>query len=197
MTKDDIVAKSIEILNRDGIDGLTMRLLAKSLDIKASSLYWHFKDKAELFAEISEALCGKISLLEDPMESREFLSDVFHKFREALLSVRDSVIVFQKSTPFTPKRMEIVRAVSKALLAIGVKPEDLVTVSNMFNNYVLSFAADEYRFMTVTGASFDEFAARLDPQDRRIFTVPHDFDAQFDYGLTILFSGLIAEKSPR
>ena len=189
LTKDYIVEKSVEILNRDGVDGLTMRLLAKELNIKAASLYWHFRSKAELYAAISEMQCGKIII---PVETshRIFLSDVFSQFRQILLGVRDSVYVFENSAPFTPKRLEIIRAVSNVLLLLGVKTENLVTVSNLFNNYVLSFVADEYRFKEITGEGIKKFAETLSPQDRLLFAIPQDFDRQFEYGLKLLFEGL-------
>ena len=72
---------------------------------------------------------------------------------------------------------------------LGVKPENLATVSNLFNNYVLSFAADECRFRMST----DEMAAlieKIPPHERLIFSMPRDFDGQFKYGLRLLFEGL-------
>ena len=190
LTKDFIVEKSVEILNRDGVDGLTMRLLAKELNIKAASLYWHFRGKAELYAAISEMLCGKIIIPVELSRPRVLLSDVFSQFRQILLSVRDSVYVFENSAPFTPRRLDIIRAVSNALLLLGVKIENLVTVSNLFNNYVLSFVADEYRFKEITGVGIKEFAETLSPHDQFLFAIPQDFDRQFEYGLVLLFEGL-------
>ena len=190
LTKDFIVQKSIEILNRDGIEGLTMRSLAKELDIKAASLYWHFSEKAELYAAISETLCDRIVIPSDTTVPLRFLSDIFHQFREILLGVRDGVSIFENSIPFTPKRINVIRAVSDALLAFGVDAVNVVTVSNMFNNYVLSFVADEYRFKMVTGEKVRELTERLSQHDRMLFTMPHDFDGQFDFGLRLLFEGL-------
>ena len=190
LTKDFIVEKSIGILNRDGIEGLTMRLLARELDIKAASLYWHFSDKAELYAAISERLSAEMTMPVEGSTPTEALSSIFSQFREILLRVRDSVSVFENSAPFTPKRLEIIREVSNRFLTLGVKSENLVTVSNMFNNYVLSFVADECRFKKVTTEQSEEFSERLSPQDRLIFAVSKDSDGQFAYGLHLLFCGL-------
>ena len=189
LTKQYIVEKSIEILNRDGLEGLTMRLLAKELNIKAASLYWHFSDKAELYAAISETLCGRIIMPAELSCPAAYLSDIFCQFRDILISVRDSVAVFENSVPFTTIRMEIIKSVSNALTALGVKPENLATVSNLFNNYVLSFVADEFRFKMST----DEMAALIEktpPHERLIFSMPRDFDRQFKYGLRLLLEGL-------
>jgi AcrR family transcriptional regulator len=121
LTKTRIAEKSIEILNRDGIDGLTMRLLAKELKIKAASLYWHFANKQELFTEISELLCLALPLPEDGASPTKSLRAVFASFRTVLLSTKNSVIVFENSLPFTPKRMEIIRVAARAFASLGVK----------------------------------------------------------------------------
>jgi AcrR family transcriptional regulator len=192
LTKTQIAEKSIEILNRDGIDGLTMRLLAKELKIKAASLYWHFADKQALFAEISELLCLALPLPKDGASPTEFLSALFASFRTVLLSTKDSVTVFENSIPFTPKRMEIIRLAARAFISLGVKQENLMTVSNMFNNYVLSFVADEQRFKSFSKERAAGFAERLSPEDMTVFTAPNDYDCQFMYGLQLLFRGLDA-----
>ncbi|MDR1208841.1 MAG: TetR family transcriptional regulator, partial [Clostridiales bacterium] len=190
LTKTQIAEKSIEILNRDGIDGLTMRLLAKELNIKAASLYWHFADKRALFTEISELLCLALPLPEDGASPIEFLRAVFASFRTVLLSTKDSVIVFENSLPFTPKRMDIIRVAARAFTSLGVKQENLMTVSNMFNNHVLSFVADEQRFKSFSKEQTDSFAAGLLPEDIIVFTAPNDYDCRFMYGLQLLFRGL-------
>src|SRR5262245_25820739 len=56
LTQEDIVAEAIELLNDEGLDGVSLRKLAERLGIKAPSLYWHFKDKAALLAAVNERI---------------------------------------------------------------------------------------------------------------------------------------------
>jgi TetR/AcrR family tetracycline transcriptional repressor len=51
-----IVRTALRLLDDVGIDGLSTRRLAAELGIKSASLYWHFKDKNELLAEMSGAM---------------------------------------------------------------------------------------------------------------------------------------------
>jgi hypothetical protein len=67
-----------------------------------------------------------------------------------------------------------------------------MTVSNVFNNYVLSFVADEQRFKSFSKERTVGFADRLLPEDITIFTAPNDYDYRFMYGLQLLFRGLDA-----
>jgi TetR/AcrR family tetracycline transcriptional repressor len=51
-----IVKTALRLLDEVGIDGLSTRRLAAELGIKSASLYWHFRDKNELLAEMSGAM---------------------------------------------------------------------------------------------------------------------------------------------
>ena len=43
----EAVAKALEVIDRDGLDGFNLRLLAQELGVNPSSLYHHFHDKNE------------------------------------------------------------------------------------------------------------------------------------------------------
>ena len=53
LTRDIIIGKAMEIVVAKGCDELSMRSLAKELDIRASSLYNHIQSIEDLKAEIS------------------------------------------------------------------------------------------------------------------------------------------------
>jgi AcrR family transcriptional regulator len=55
ITREQILAKAIALLNERGPDALSMRELAKSLEVKAPSLYRYFPDKLSLEREVVEA----------------------------------------------------------------------------------------------------------------------------------------------
>ena len=48
VTREQIVAVALELLDEAGLDGLTLRQLAARLGIRAPTLYWHVRDKREL-----------------------------------------------------------------------------------------------------------------------------------------------------
>jgi AcrR family transcriptional regulator len=55
ITREQVLAQAIAILNERGPDALSMRELAKSLDVKAPSLYRYFPDKLSLEREVVES----------------------------------------------------------------------------------------------------------------------------------------------
>ena len=70
-----IVHDARKILEREGVDGLTMRRLGEAVGIRAPSLYKHFPDKAAVeialiedgFAEIAERFETVLAKSDDPL----------------------------------------------------------------------------------------------------------------------------------
>lgn len=48
-----VVDTALRLLNEVGLDGLTLRRIAKELNVQAPALYWHFKNKQELLDEMA------------------------------------------------------------------------------------------------------------------------------------------------
>ena len=192
VTRETIVEASVEILNRDGIEALSMRTIAKELNIKAASLYWHFSGKLDLYGAIAEYLCSFYEMPEESDNPQDYLISSYRAYRAMLLSTRDSVTVLENSIPDTPRRLEIIHAISKELVKMGVRKENLMTVSNLLNNYVLSFVADECRFKNTPPDKIRKLEEMFGFQDNLLPRASNDFDDQFLLGLRVLFSGLDA-----
>ncbi len=56
LTRERLVGAALELINAEGLDGLSMRSLAEHLDVKASSLYWHVRDRRELVELLAESI---------------------------------------------------------------------------------------------------------------------------------------------
>ncbi|MFC9505309.1 TetR/AcrR family transcriptional regulator C-terminal domain-containing protein [Streptomyces sp. NPDC057002] len=91
---------ALRLLNEVGLDGLTLRAIARELDVKAPALYWHFKDKQALLDEMATEMYRRMvagaSL--DPADTwRERLLKANRGLRAALLGYRDGAKVFSGS----------------------------------------------------------------------------------------------------
>lgn len=189
ITKEAIVKASLEILNRDGIDNLSMRTLAKELNIKAASLYWHIKNKQDLYNLIAEHITQDITLPEAVDDPKEALTFLALEFRRVLLKTRDATEIFARSVPNTPNRIKVIKFVLNTLTKYGVADRNCLTAGNLINNYVLSFVADEIRNKQISR----EEAKQLEQLWGKEYVLNLDFDEQFLYGLRVLFAGLQVE----
>ena len=62
LTREQIVAAAIELLDAEGLEGLNMRALGKRLGSAATAVYWHVGSKANLIALAGDQVWGEIAL---------------------------------------------------------------------------------------------------------------------------------------
>ncbi len=57
-----LAAAALELMQQDGLEALSMRSLAERLDVKASSLYWHIRDRQELVELLAESIMDRVAV---------------------------------------------------------------------------------------------------------------------------------------
>jgi AcrR family transcriptional regulator len=62
LTREQIVRAAIELLDAEGVEGLSMRQLGTRLGSAAASVYWHVKSKEHLVVLAADAVWGEIEL---------------------------------------------------------------------------------------------------------------------------------------
>jgi TetR/AcrR family tetracycline transcriptional repressor len=184
ISQEVIVRTAIDILNRDGLEKLSMRALAAALGVKAPALYWHIKNKQDLIDQIAERMSTEMLTSCGLGNAKKHLFEFAHVYRQKLLEVRDGVAIFINSYPSTPARCETIKNTMISLLHIGVKEKYCLVAAGLFNNYVLSFAADELVFKA-NPAGMPAFINTILGTDYEKMS----FDEQFECGLNVLFAG--------
>ncbi len=66
LTRGQIVAATIRILDSEGLGAFSMRRLAQELDAGVTSLYWHVKNKDQLLDLALDEVLGEVPLDDDP-----------------------------------------------------------------------------------------------------------------------------------
>lgn len=59
LTRDQLLESALSLVDRDGVDRLTMRALSAELGVSAMAVYWHFENKAALVAELVDYVVGQ------------------------------------------------------------------------------------------------------------------------------------------
>jgi len=103
LEKNQIVQKALEILNRGGLEGVSLRRLAYELNIKAASIYWHIPNKSELLDEMANAILEKrfaaFDFENDDREWDDWLNTLAHELRAAMLAYQDGARVVAGTHP--------------------------------------------------------------------------------------------------
>ncbi|RWP91452.1 MAG: TetR family transcriptional regulator [Mesorhizobium sp.] len=200
LSRERIVAIAVELLDAQGIDGLTMRRLADGLGSGVMSLYWHVDNKEDVF---DLALDSVLEYRASPEtgESPDWRGDVVHM----LENWRARMLRHPWSASLLPRRalgpniLSRLEMLSKTLSRAGVADADLNAAIWSLWNYVMG--------ATLTRASFDlseedraaaqQRLTRLSEHyptiERSRLLLDNDWDGTFRKGLDFLLDGL----SPR
>ncbi|MGO4753248.1 TetR family transcriptional regulator, partial [Streptomyces sp. 2MCAF27] len=95
-----VVDTALRLLNEVGLEGLTLRRIAKELNVQAPALYWHFKNKQALLDEMATAMYREMAAgaAAAPAATwQERVADAQRALRRALLRYRDGAKVFSGS----------------------------------------------------------------------------------------------------
>jgi TetR/AcrR family tetracycline transcriptional repressor len=212
VTRDEIVAAALALLDEAGLEGLTLRRLAEQLGIRAPTLYWHVRDKRELLdlaasAIMDEALAG----WREPRPGQpwwEWLAGRTRAIRTGLLAHRDSALVLAGNRPAESSLPGLERQL-RFLAEAGFRPQDAVLALLSLNAFAIGEALDTQREagreagLPGTGAP----AAAPDPGGATTYPLLSaavgalepfgSSDQRFEYGLNLLITGLRAQHADR
>ncbi|BBZ08087.1 TetR family transcriptional regulator [Mycolicibacterium doricum] len=181
--KRDVVDAATAILDCYGITDLTMRRLARELNVSPGALYWHFANKQQLLGAVADRIL--IPAREVPIAGdwRDRVMAVCSALRDALLSHTDGAELVSASLAAGQSQAagEILAALSSAAADAGVAPAEAELAARTVIYYVLGFTVDEQSKMQWDSAGV------LDSGES-VATVDHD--RRFGFGLRLLIDGL-------
>lgn len=191
LSKPAIRAAALAVIDRDGLEKLSMRKLAQELDVRAASLYSHYGNKDELLTEISEEVTADIDVSGFDQDWREGLSRWARSYRDALTRHPNLLPVAASGPGRREEALRRADAVHGGLVGAGWPPKQATMIG----------ASAKY---LIVGAATQSFARGFD-DDVRVYrdrypnlTQAHRLpehaseidDASFELALTAFLDGL-------
>ena len=140
LQRSQIVATALQLLNQDGLDGLTVRKVATHLNVHVGGLYWHVKNKRDLLDEMANTiLAEEFATVQPPAPGQvwsDWLVEIAQRLRKALLAYREGGRVVAGA--------HLHRAVTLAQQFVGIA--DALRAEG--------FQADEARWLCMTVVSY-------------------------------------------
>lgn len=181
--KRDVVDMATSLLDDFGMADLSMRRLARELNVSPGALYWHFANKQQLLGAVADRVLAPVGTgSRDQGDWRLRISATCEQLRDALLSHTDGAELVSAS--FAAGQSDIMTAVLGRLAAdaveAGVAPEQAELAARTIVYYVLGFTADEQSRLQwdAAGADVVQTVWNEDPSTR------------FAFGLRLLVSGI-------
>lgn len=144
LTRAAIVEAALRVLDEDGMEGLSMRRVGEELGTGAASLYWHVRNKEELFQLIYERVTEEATLPEpDPSHWKEQLKDLAVQMRAVLNSHRDVARLSLGRLPSGPTLALYTEWLFTLLKPIGIPDQVIGYLGDFFGLYVGAYAFEE------------------------------------------------------
>jgi len=140
LTRDAILDAAVELLDRHGLAGLSMRRLGAALGVEAMSLYHHLPSKDALLDGIHERI---LTALEPPPSARSwqaFARHQAHALHRALLAHPHAIPLFATRPAATPAAVEQLDRYVAVLVDAGFKPVDALSVVQLVAQLVVGHA---------------------------------------------------------
>jgi TetR/AcrR family tetracycline transcriptional repressor len=209
ITREAIVETALRLLDRDGLDELSMRRVADELGTGAASLYHHVGSKDGLLDLLFDHVIGELEVPDpEPDRWQEQLKEVARAQRAGILRHRDIVRISVGRIPMGPNALEYSERVLAILRAGGLPDELAVTGHHLLIATINGFTLDETGLPEATAVDWSEGAKAVRdymgslPTDRfpNLTQVADQFtaannDERFEVLVDIYVSGLAARAS--
>ena len=205
---DEIARAALRVLSDVGLDGLTMRLVAKELDVQAATLYWHLKNKQQLLDAMAAIMLAEaVDGLEAPRRGvgwQQWAAECTRRLRRTMLQYRDGARVFAGSAVYGPLTHRTLELTLSVLQDAGFSVRDAARSFPTLLHYTVGFTIEEQAQTGVAYADADNpyrperLAGAIDPERFPLAAQAQgdlfdaDPDAGFELGLNVILAGMAA-----
>lgn len=145
LEQDQLVAAALELLQEQGVDGISTRQLAERLGVKSPALYWHVRNKDELLGLVADAICANMTLPASELSFRPRLEKIAWEYRRVLIGYRDATRLFAELPPTGPHRIRLYDAAVGAFRDHDFSPPEAIAMATFYRNYLLGMISEESR----------------------------------------------------
>ena len=212
LTRDQIVDAALDLLDAEGLDGLSMRRLGTRLNSGATSVYWHVANKDELLELALDRVMGEVRVPRlDAGGWRAAVAGYARDLRGMIHRHPWTVPLFGARPMIGPNATRVLDEVIGAFDGAGLTGLDLDNAMSLIADYVIGAAGSEASWQDVHGAAtgedwiqalgpylagIEERHPRLAAHIREVWTreTAEVVEQRFDYGLSCVLDGIEARR---
>lgn len=204
LSRERVVRAALALVDREGMDALTMRAVAAELGVEAMSLYRHIRDREALVEGIVALILDEIEVPPPGTPWRDAMTRRAHATRRVFLEHPAAAILVQSCSTLTPSRLAYSDAVVGLLFADGFTASQAYKAFLTIDSYVFGFLLQELNWPhpgdtappepgpSVPTAQYPHFAqvlASVMEEVGRVGLVPA-YEAEFSFGLELVLDGV-------
>jgi len=198
-----ILEAAVRFVDREGLEALSMRKLGSELGVEAMSLYNHVPNKGALLDGMVEVLLGELEVPPEDEGWERRVREAYRAFRRLAHEHPNVFPLLITRPPDTMDGVSLVEEFLKTLRGAGFEPETALYAFRTLSSYASGYAMAEIRGFAMEPAGTRLGAVALSEDD-----FPHiheldaslrevDHDAEFEFGLDLILTGLKNYKKHR
>lgn len=195
LTRESISAAALQLIDKQGLDNLSMRRLGKELGVEAMAFYHHFKNKGELLDAVLERLLDEVTLPprgEKPPLQR--LKVMCGSYRQLAVNHPHAFILLSYRRFNSDQAFALYEQVLEAMADLGLNDALSARYFRMLGYYMngagLAEIASRETEPDATPVRLEDFREG-DRYPHVAAVVPHlrvaNLDAIYDYGMEMIF----------
>jgi AcrR family transcriptional regulator len=141
LTREDVVAEALAIIGADGVDALTMRVLATRLGVVPGALYRHVRNKEQLHDLVLDEVLAEVDhQIDDRLAWTERVKILARRLRTVLEHHPGIAGLLKTRDPLGPHSLALAEAFLAALYAGGLPGRHTALAFCLIYDYTLGFA---------------------------------------------------------
>ena len=188
LDRDAVLTAALHVLDTDGRAALTMRRVAKDLDVEAASLYTHVTSKDDLVDGVLDHVLDRVTLPADDLPWRDALVEGFTRYRRTLVDHPAVVALMTERARMSSAQVRLVERSIELLERAGLTTAQAVAAQVTLAAYTIGFVAQEVgRAPERSGAVID-----VSPVMQRAMAalLARSPDERFRAGLDLILGGV-------
>jgi TetR/AcrR family tetracycline transcriptional repressor len=185
-TQDDVISAAFATLEQEGLEGLSLRGVARALGAHLNSVSWYVKTKASLIEKMADTIVGSVNVSDLPADPLQQVRTVVGRYRRAMLSHRDGGRLVAGTYTSTDRTLRVAEVIVSGLLEAGYSEADAARLCWALVYFTLGLTQEQ---QTTPPADYAAPALAAYPALSKIGEplLAHDsFDARFDFGVARL-----------
>ncbi|HEU4355308.1 MAG TPA: TetR/AcrR family transcriptional regulator [Actinomycetota bacterium] len=195
LTREAVVDAAVRVMDREGMDGLSMRHVGEELGTGAASLYWHVRNKEHLLQLVFERVTDELELPEpDPSRWQEQLKDLGRQMLGVMRRHRDVARISLGRIPAGPTLARFTEWLFALLQPVGIPDRVIAYLGDFMSLYIAAYGFEEsLGVISPTGEEMapEEIVRMLAEYTR---SLPEDRFPRTRAAADELFSGSPAER---
>jgi AcrR family transcriptional regulator len=196
LSRDRVLRAALDLVDREGVDALTMRRLGRELGVEAMSLYGYVDNKSDLIEGVVEQVFRQMPLIvPGPGRWQDRLRRHAAAYRSVLLDHPNAVRLVAHRPLTTDGIAAFVDSALAELQALGLDLGTADRVLGVVASFTLGHVAEEVGDEVRAATDDTRRAVAVDPERFPHLAAagamkPTDYDSEFDLGLDFIIAGL-------